>query len=160
LIGLLVLLPRPSQQQPLDPIAVEERLVEGGVRNLEPGTLIVLPSSPLGDSILVDFPDFLLPPTTSVTFADDPRVATHNGPRLLYLGLACISWDEKDGDADRSDLRPECRALRGNARPWAVHMLQPGDLPRLPDGSLWTFQQLGTGVPFGFFSPAVALNTM
>jgi hypothetical protein len=39
-------------------------------------------------------------------------------------------------------------------------MLQPDDLPRLRDGSVWTFQELGTGVPFGFFSPAVALRTM
>ena len=153
LLAALAFLPRGSRQPPLDPVAVEHRLVQEAGARMEAGTLIVLPASPLGRDILVDFPDFLLPPDTAVAFADDPRVATHVGPRLLYLGLACISWDGNEGTADRSELRPECRALRGNARPWLVRTLASADLPTSTDGTVWTFHQLGTGVPFGFFTP-------
>jgi len=153
LLAALVFLPRGSRQPALDPVAVEHRLVEEAVNRIDPGTLIVLPANPVGGGIFVDFPDFLLPATVSVAFADDPRVAAHAGPRLLYLGLACISWDGNDGTADRSELRPECRALRGSARPWLVRTLASADLPTLSDGTVWTFHQLGTGVPFGFFTP-------
>ena len=153
LLAALAFLPRSARQPALDPIAVEQRLVQDAAARMEARTLIVLPASPLGRDVLVDFPDFLLPPTAVVAFAGDPRVATYAGPRLLYLGLACISWDGNDEAADRSDLRPECRALRGSARPWLVRTLAPTELPRLPDGTVWTFHQLGTGVPFGFFAP-------
>ena len=154
LLALLVWLPRPARQPPTDPAAVEHRLVEDAVRRMEPGTLVVLPPNRfVQPQIIVDFPDFLLPENSSVAFADDPRVDTHRGPRLLYLGLACISWGDADSGADRSDLRPECRALRGDARPWQVRSLRPEDLPRMPGGQAWTFHQLATGVPFGFFAP-------
>ncbi len=154
LLAALAFLPRASRQSPLDPVAAEHSLVQDAAARMQAGTLIVLPASPLGRDILVDFPDFLLPPDTFVAFADDPRVATHAGPRLLYLGLACISWDGNEEPGDRSQPRPECRALRAGARPWLVRTLTPADLPRLPDGTAWTFHQLGTDVPFGFFAPA------
>jgi hypothetical protein len=154
LLAALAFLPGALRQPPLDPVAAEHRLVQDATARMQAGTLIVLPVSPLGRDILVDFPDFLLPPDTFVAFADDPRIATHAGPRLLYLGLACISWDGNEEPGDRSEPRPECRALRASARPWLVRTLTPADLPRLSDGTAWTFHQLGTGVPFGFFAPA------
>jgi hypothetical protein len=155
ILASLALLPLPSRQQPLDPTAIEHRLAEEAAGRMEPGTLVVLPSVPFArQEIIVDFPDFLLPARSWVAFADDPRIAAYRGPRLLYLGLACVSWADGDGAADRSDLRPECRALRAGAQPWLVRALRPEDLPSIPDGgTTWTFHQLATGVPFGFFAP-------
>jgi hypothetical protein len=156
-LALLALLPLPSRQQPLDPAAAEHQLVEKAIDKMEPGTLVVLPAVPFArPEIIVDFPDFLLPARSWVAFADDPRIAAHAGPRLLYLGLACVSWENGDGATDRSDLRPECGALRGDAQPWLVRGLRSEELPRLQDGTTWTFHQIGTGVPFGFFVPRAA----
>jgi hypothetical protein len=154
LLAGLVLLPLPWRQPPLDPATVEHQLVVEAAARMEPGTLVVLPANRLANSqIIVDFPDFLLPPHSSVAFEADPAVAQHAGPRLMYLGLACISWADADRSGDRSQLRPECRNLRAGAHPWLVRSLRAEDLPRRRDGELWTFHHFATGVPFGFFAP-------
>jgi hypothetical protein len=153
LAGLALLPPR-SWQPPIDPAVVEHRLVERAVGQMQPGTLVILPESRLHDGrVLADFPDFVLPANSSVAFAGDPRIKDHTGPELFYLGLACISWDAADGGPDATGMRPECRSLRAHAHPWVVHTLRPEDLPRRGPGVPWTFHQLATGVPFGFFAP-------
>jgi hypothetical protein len=85
-----------------------------------------------------------------VTF--DGNIGSAAGLRLVYRGLACISWERTEDASDRSDLRPECRTLRGKAQPWLIRALRAGDLPRSPDGRVWTFHELATDVPFGFFA--------
>lgn len=149
LLAAVVLLPSASSRQPTDPVAVEHRLVVEGIRQMTPGTVVVLPAGRF-DRIIPEFPDFLLAPGSRATF--DGNLGSSEAPRLVYLGLACISWEPTETGADRSDLRPECRALRGNARPWLVRTLRAEDLPRLPDGRVWTFHELATEVPFGFFA--------
>ena len=153
LLAPLVLLPPASWQPPTDPAAIEHRLVVEAVRRMEPGTLVVLPEGHFDGQIIPDFPDFLLPKSSYVAFEGDPAIDAHRGPRLIYLGLACISWDGTAGGSDVSDVRPECRALRGNAHPLLVRSLRPEDLPRSRRGEVWTFHRLATGVPFGFFAP-------
>jgi hypothetical protein len=153
LLAALVLLPLPSRRPPPDPVAVEHGLVVEAVDRMEPGTLVILPKGRFDQGrIIPDFPDFLLPEKSHMMFEDDPRIATHTGPRFVYLGLACISWNEDDGSPS-SDVRPECRALREHAQPWMVRTLRSEDLPRSPEGAIWTFHRLSTGVPFGFFVP-------
>jgi hypothetical protein len=149
LLATLVLLPPASWRQPTDPVALEHRLVVEGVQRMTPGTVVLLPEGRF-DRIIPEFPDFLLPPDSRV--AVDGDVDSAAGPRLLYLGLACISWEPTEAGSDRSDLRPECRRLRGDAQPWLVRTLRAEDLPRLPDGRTWTFHELATDVPFGFFA--------
>jgi hypothetical protein len=153
LLATLVVLPLASNQPPTDPVAVEHKLVEEAVRRMQPGTLIVLPQGRLDQNrIIPDFPDFLLPDGSRVTFEGDPRIELHKGPRLNYVGLACISWNEDVGP-ESSALRPECRGLLKNAHPWAVRSLELDDLPRGRNGDVWAFHRLATGVPFGFFAP-------
>lgn len=149
-VAALVLLPR--DQPPTDPVTSEHRLVADAVRRMQPGTLVVLPKGRFDRGrVIPDFPDFLLPASSRVVFEDDASIEAHDGPRLAYLGVACISWTDNDG-ADLSDLRPECRALRSRSQPWAVLTLKSEDLPRTRDGTVWTFHHLATGVPFGFFA--------
>jgi hypothetical protein len=154
LVAGLALLPLHSWREPVDPAVVEHRLVEHAAGEMQPGTLIILPESRLHDGrVLADFPDFVLPANSLVAIEGDPRIADHIGPQLFYLGLACISWDAADGRPDSTGMRPECRALRQHTHPWIVHALQPEELPRGAGGDPWTFHQLATGVPFGFFAP-------
>jgi hypothetical protein len=134
----------------MDPAAVEHRLVVEGVRRIEAGTLVVLPKERF-DNVIVDFPDFLLPNNSRVAFEGDPEIEAHDGARLAYLGLACISWSGPASGSDSADVRPECRALRSNARPWLVRSLRAEDLPHGRNGAVWTFHRLATDVPFGFF---------
>jgi hypothetical protein len=149
LLAALVLLPQ--RRPPADPVVVEHQLVAEAVGRMASGTLIVLPKGRFDQGrVIPDFPDFMLPVHSRVVFEGDPRIDAHKGPRLAYLGLACISWSTSDG-SDPSDLRPECGALRRGARPWAVVTLQSEALPRSRDGAIWTFHRLSTGVPFGFF---------
>ena len=153
LLAGLVVLPLPARQPPADPAAVEHRLVEEAARRLPPHTLIVLPPNRFEQgNVISDFPDFLLPADASLAFAGDPAIEAHVGPRLLYLGLACISYDRL-ADAAAGELRAECQALRANTQPWLVRTLRRQDLPRTRDGDIWTFHQLATDVPFGFFAP-------
>jgi hypothetical protein len=155
-LACLAVLPLPSMRQPLDPSAAEHRLVLDAARRMEPGTVVILPDARYGDGrILAEFPDFVLPPGSAVLLQDDARVAEHRGPRLVYLGLACISWDRDELDAvarehGRPGMRPECRALRDRTRPWMVRALAATDLPR-DDDEVWTFQALSLDEPFGFF---------
>lgn len=151
LLATLVLLPLPSWREPTDPVAIEHRLVDEGVRRMAPGTLVVLPKGRF-DLVIVDFPDFLLPRDSRVAFVGDADIETYEGARLIYLGLACISWTEAESGSEPADMRPECRALRTNAHPWFVRSLGAEDLPRGRDGKVWTFHRLATGVPFGFFA--------
>src|SRR6185369_2406442 len=59
-LASLVALPLPSMQQPIDPSAVEHRLVLDAARRMSPGTLIILPSGRWDHgSVLTDFPDFV-----------------------------------------------------------------------------------------------------
>ncbi len=151
LVAALVLLPSLGRRPSLDPVSLEHQLVADAVERLEPGTLVILPKGRFDEGrIIPDFPDFMLPESSEVVFEGDPRIAAHAGPHLAYLGLACISWND-GSEADLTDLRPECRTLRSGARPWAVRTLQRDDLPRLKDGTAWTFHHLAIGVPFGFF---------
>jgi hypothetical protein len=101
--------------------------------------------------VIPDFPDFLLPVGSRVVFEGDQAIETHDGLRLAYLGLACISWSDRNG-ADFTRLRPECRALRSHSHPWLVRRLPSGDLPQTRDGTIWTFHHLATDIPFGFFA--------
>jgi hypothetical protein len=117
---------------------------------MQPRTLVVLPHFVSG--AIQDFPDFLLPEDSSVAFDGDARIAAHRDARLVYLGLACISW-ESAAEEGPSDMRPECQALRRHARPWFVRSLRLEDIPRSRDGSFWTLHRLATDVPFGFFAP-------
>jgi hypothetical protein len=92
-----------------------------------------------------------------VLLEGDSRVAEHRGPRLVYLGLACISWDRDEVRVMERDhrppgMRPECRALRDRMHPWVVRSLTAADLPR-DDREPWTFQALSLDEPFGFFAP-------
>jgi hypothetical protein len=152
LLATLVLLPTASQRPPMDPVALEHQLVAGAVGRMEPGTLVILPEGRFDHGrIIPDFPGFMLPQNSRVVFAGDPRIESHRGPRLVYLGLACISWNDNDG-ADLSDVRSECRALRRQAQPWMVRTLRSEDLPRWRGDAIWTFHRLATGVPFGFFA--------
>jgi hypothetical protein len=150
LLAALLLLPTPAQRPPTDPVAREHQLVVDAARRMEPGTMVILPKGRFADGrVIPDFPDFLLPESSRVVFEGDARIESHRGPRLAYLGLACVSWSAAAGDL--SDLRPECGALRARAEPWEVRLLRSEDLPRSRDGAVWTFHRLGTGVPFGFF---------
>jgi hypothetical protein len=160
-VGALVSLagfPLPSMRQPLDPAAAEHRLVLDAAGRMEPGTLIVLPDSRYGDGrILAEFPDFVLPAGSEVLLQSDARVAEHRGPRLVYLGLACISWDRDEVQILEREhrppgMRPECRALRDRTHPWMVRSLGAADIPR-DDQQAWTFQVLSLDEPFGFFEP-------
>jgi hypothetical protein len=158
LLAALAVLPLSSMRQPEDPMVVEQRLIEEAIRRMQPGTLVILPEGRFaGDEIIPEFPDFLLPEGSRMVFAGDPRIASHAGPELLYLGLACISWEraQSGGGAGEEpvDLRPECQALRGDAQPWLVRTLRSDELPRSHDGTVWTFHHLTPGVPFGFFAP-------
>jgi hypothetical protein len=111
---------------------------------------VVLPKSRFEQGrVIADFPDFLLPADSRVVMAEDPRAQQGGGRRILYLGLACISWD--DDDATVRGMRPECQALRRQAQPWVVRTLGSEDMPRSRDGAVWTFHRLSLGVPFGFF---------
>lgn len=126
---------------------------------LPPDTLIVLPGERFANNtVIVEFPDFLLPAGRRVVRAGDPAIATHRGPRFLYLGLACVSFtaDETGREAAPSRMRPECEALAAGAQPWAVRTLTAGDLPRDAQGWPWTFHRLALDQPFGFFTPAPA----
>lgn len=157
LIALIVIYPLPSARQPTDPVALEHRLVAAAAGHISPGTLIVLPTGRFaGGRIIPEFPDFLLPRGSRVVLADDPVLQTAAAPRLLYLGLACISWDAAaapgEVDGRQAGMRPECLALRGTARPWLVRTLEPADLPRGPEGNVWTFHRLAIDVAFGFFA--------
>ena len=157
-LAALVALPLPSMQQPIDPSVVEHRLVLEAARRMQPGTLVILPSGRwVNGTILTDFPDFVLPEGSQVALQDDPRIAQYRGPRLLYLGLACISWDPDEPEAPHGEhptgMRPECRALRGSARPWMVRPLTAGDIPHGQGGKAWTFHLLSLDEPFGFFEP-------
>jgi hypothetical protein len=130
---------------------VEHQLVAETVGRLEPGTLVILPKGRIDEGrIIPDFPDFMLPESSQVVFEGDPRIVAYAGPRLAYLGLACISWNDVS-EAGTTDVRPECRALRNGAQPWAVRTLRSENLPRLKDGAAWTFHHLAIGAPFGFF---------
>jgi hypothetical protein len=151
LLATLVLMPPASRRPPTDPVAAEHHLVADAVGRMQPGTLVVLPKGRFEtDKVIPDFPDFMLPENSRVVFEGDPRIDTHVGQRLAYLGLACVSGFDTNGK-ELSELRPECRRLRDQARPWAVRTLTVDDLPRSPDGEIWTFHQLAVGVPFGFF---------
>jgi hypothetical protein len=153
LLAALVFLPLPSRRPPTDPVAVEHRLVVEAAGRMEPGTLVVVPRERFeGAGVIADFPSFLLPGNSRVALEGDPSIDVHRGPRLNYLGLACVSWDQAEGH-DSSTVRPECAALRTNAHPWLVRSLRLEDLPRTRDGEIWTFHRLATGVPFGFFAP-------
>ncbi|MEO8603643.1 MAG: hypothetical protein ABI629_13805, partial [bacterium] len=147
LLTALALLPLPAMQPPTDPAVLEQRLIEAAVRRMPPDMLVVLPAA-AGETghVHFDFPEFLLPSDARVVVAGDPAAATHHGPRLLYLGLACISWETSDGSVDPSGIRPECRALRADAQPWAVRSLAASDIPRTHAGAPWTFFQLTTDV--------------
>lgn len=158
LLAPLALRPLRSQRPPTDPVAVEHRLVAEAARHMQPGTLVVLPKDRFaGGRVIADFPDFLLPEHSHVLFADNPRIATYGGPQLIYLGLACISWNSEETDGTDGDallgMRPECRPLRERAQPWMVRELASDDLPRGRFGDVWTFHRLALGVPFGFFRP-------
>jgi hypothetical protein len=156
-LAAVVLLPTPAQRQPLDPAVLEHQLVTDTLPRLPPDALIVLPGERFGNNtVIVEFPDFLLPPGRRVARAGDAEIAGHRGPLFLYLGLACISFtgDETGGAAAPSRLRPECEAVRGGARPWAVRTLTAADLPRDAQGWPWTFHRLALDQPFGFFAPA------
>jgi hypothetical protein len=101
--------------------------------------------------VLYDFPDFLLPTESRVVVAGDPAIASHPGATIYYLGLACISFDDRSEEVPR-DLRTECRALRDSGTPWMVTSIAPEALPsRLDQDEPWTYHRLATGVPFGFF---------
>ncbi len=157
-VAALVALPRPAMQEPPDPATVEHRLVVDAARRMSPGTLVILPAGRwFQGMVITDFPDFLLPPGSRVLLQDDPRIAQHRGPRLLYLGLACVSWVSGEPGAPSGDhptgMRPECRALRADARPWMVRSLGAADLPREDDGQPWTYHVLSLDEPFGFFEP-------
>jgi len=155
-LAALALLPMPSQRQPLDPAVLEHQLVADTVPRLPPDTLIVLPGERFANNtVIVEFPDFLLPPGSRAVRVGDAEIAAHRGPLFLYLGLACISFtsDETGGDAAPSRLRPECEAVRAGARPWAVRELTAADLPRDAQGWPWTFHRLALDQPFGFFAP-------
>jgi hypothetical protein len=145
----LAFLPVPSWQPPSDPVTLEHRLVVETIGRLAPGTLVIVPAGRFEQArVIPEFPDFLLPAAVGIAFDGDARIADHRGTRLIYLGLACISWS---GDIDANGLRPECRALASGAAPWAVRTLRDEDLPRTADGAVWTFHRLATGTPFGFF---------
>lgn len=150
LLAPLVLLPTASHQPPPDPAAVEHRLVEKAVAQLEPGTVIVLPRAG-NNGVIHEFPDFMLPEQSRVLFADDPAVATHTGATFYYLGLACVSFDGGSEETPR-DLRSECAALRDIGSPWMVTSIAANELPgRLEQDVPWTYHRLATGVPFGFY---------
>ena len=150
LLGALIVLPTAARRPPTDPAVVEHRLVEDAARRMEPHTLVVLPR---GETrVIFEFPEFLLPAGARVAVAGDPEIAAHEGPRLAYLGLGCISWAGDEAATDPPGMRPECLALRDGARPWLVRSLGPSDLPHTADGRPWTFHRLATDVPFGFFS--------
>lgn len=155
---LLVAFPLPSMRQPIDPAVVEHRLVVEAAPQIQPGTLVILPTGRYASgTILTEFPDFVLPERSQVVLQDDARIREYRGPRLLYLGLACISWDRNERDAPSGEhptgMRPECRALRGEAHPWRVRSLTAADIPRGADGRPWTFHVLSVDEPFGFFEP-------
>jgi hypothetical protein len=159
LLLALVVLPTASMRQPTDPVTIEHRLVEEGVRRMQPGTLVILPRGRFA-GIIPEFPDFLLPPNSRVTFEGDPDIGAHAGPRLAYLGLACISWPPAEPVPDdvlkSHAMRPECGTLRQGATPWLVRSLRPQDIPRQRNGAAWTYHRLETDVPFGFFVPQLA----
>jgi len=157
-LASLAALPLPAMQQPIDPSVVEHRLVLDAVRRMKSGMMVILPSGRWENStILTDFPDFLLPEGSQVVLENDPRLRQHRGPRLLYLGLACISWDSDRPEARHEEhptgMRPECRALRDSASPWIVRSLTAGEIPRDQAESPWTFHVLSLDEPFGFFEP-------
>ncbi|MEO8603083.1 MAG: hypothetical protein ABI629_10960 [bacterium] len=153
-LSVLVALPWTAVPMPLDPVAVEHRLVAEAAPRIAPRTLVVLPPERFGNGMVIaDFPDFLLPENAYVVFAGDPAIDAYAGPKLFYLGLACISYGRDDDLSANPDLRPECLALRANTHPWLVRSLRPEDLPRDASGAAWTFHQLATDVPFGFFAP-------
>ena len=157
-LASLAALPLPSMRQPVDPSVTEHRLVLDAAKQMPHGTLVILPPGRYANrTILTDFPDFVLPEGSQVLLADDSRIQQYRGPRLLYLGLACISWSTDEPEARRDDhpagLRPECRALRGAARPWMVRSLSAGDIPRDQHERPWTFHRLSLDEPFGFFEP-------
>src|SRR5262249_35713634 len=140
----LAALPLPAMQQPIDPSVVEHRLVLDAARRMPPGTTVILPSGRWGNgAVLTDFPDFVLPTVLPVVLEEESDLRQYRGPRLLYLGLACVSWDSdqsKPGHEEHpTGMRPECRALRGSARPWMVRSLTAGDIPRDRAESPWTF---------------------
>jgi hypothetical protein len=155
-LAALAVFPLPSMRQPLDPVALEHRLVLDAARRMDGGTLIVLPDHRYGGGrILAEFPDFVLPAGSEVLLANDARVAEHHGRRLVYLGLACISWDRDEvatmeREHRRPGMRPECGALRDRMHPGMVRSLGAADLPRDGDQP-WTFQVLSLDEPFGFF---------
>jgi hypothetical protein len=154
----LAALPLPAMQQPVDPSVAEHRLVLDAARRMPSGMVVVLPSGRWENGqILTDFPDFVLPEGAQVVLEDDSRLRQYRGPRLLYLGLACISWPTDGPEARHeehsSGMRPECRALRGSASPWMVRSLSAGDIPRDEAGGPWTFHVLSLDEPFGFFEP-------
>lgn len=159
LAGLIALVafPLPSARQPLDPVAAEHRLVIDAAARIPPGMVVVLPVGRWdGGTVLTDFPDFVLPEGAQVVFEDDFRLRQYRGPRLLYLGLACVSWGSDGSGAPQpepSGMRPECTALRGSARPWMVRAIDAADIPHSPDGRPWTFHRISLGEPFGFFEP-------
>lgn len=156
-LASLVALPLPSMRQPVDPSVVEHRLVLDARERMQPGTLVVLPSrgSPNGH-VSITFPEFLLPAGSEVMPDDDPRIGQHVGPRLYYLGLACISREKSElepRNGTPTGMRPECRALRSNARPWMVRAFGAADIPRSAAGlgPPSTFHRLSLDEPFGFF---------
>jgi hypothetical protein len=156
-LASLAAMPLPAMQQPIDPSVVEHRLVLDAARRMPSNIVVVLPSGRWDrGSILTDFPDFVLPDGSKVLMEDDSRLRQYRGPRLLYLGLACVSWaiDQPEGREEHpTGMRPECRALRGSASPWMVRSLTAADIPRDEAEGPWTFNSLSLDEPFGFFEP-------
>lgn len=161
LLATLVILPLPSERPATDPVVLEHRLVEEAVRRMPPGTLVILPRDRLARGTIVpEFPDFLLPKDSLVVPSGDPIIETYTGPRLVYLGLACISWNEDESPSSNTTdgsespgMRPECRKLHQGTKPWLVRSLEAQDLPRWQgQEDAWTFHRLALGTPFGFFA--------
>ncbi|HYD49225.1 MAG TPA: hypothetical protein VEB21_12790 [Terriglobales bacterium] len=151
-IAALLALPSFTQRQPADPVTFEYRLIREAAARIPPNALVIIPRGRFeGARVIPDFPDFLLVPG-QVVFSGDPAIEDHAGLRLIYLGLACVSWSEGE-TVSPTGMRPECLALRGEARPWHVRALPEAELPRDRHGRPWTFHRLATNTPFGFFAP-------
>lgn len=151
LIGGLVILPLSGWRPPTDPAVVEHRLVAEAVRQMQTGTLVVLPrSGPHG--LMYDFPDFLLPENSRVVFAGDPAIDAHRGPTVAYLGLSCIAVDNPADAETAQTMREECRRLQMQGEPWVVRTLSADEVPRERNGAPWTYHAIANQVPFGFFT--------
>lgn len=157
LVLLWLLTTPPASSLPVEPDVAEQAFLAQVLPSLAPGTLVEIPPRALGENVLAEFPDTLVPPGVSVARAGSPEAAAHGGPRVAWVGLACFSrpWPETRPSAVKpawSGLRPECAPLLEGRHSLLTTTLSPAEIPLRGNGAPWTFLSVPAAARYGFWA--------